>query len=797
MVSSPLWISGPSRSGKTTRLIELLEEWGQQIESPLTEFQIKAGMRESQNQSDRPLKLNPQQTTSKILVLAANSDNRMELLDRISQKIQDQSFFNSTTPLGFFEEEVTLFWPLLIRSLKLRAQFPLRLRPETEQELARRLWSPQIERGLLRQPGLNADRMVRRFLDLFQLAAFSATPTEDIQTVLEKGLDSEKSGDWLSVVQGLQDWRNWCLERGLLTYGIISELYWRYLLPDTSYQQHLTRRYPVVLADDVDEYPAIAKGLFDFLLSKGATGGFTYNPNGGIRLGLGADPDYLAQLQQHCQIEELDCEGEVLAEIGPPIIELATAPYGLTNPSSGLPDYIQFIQTKSRGELLRETAEIIIKDINSGRVQPQEVAVIAPGLDAIARYTLISILTHAGIPVQPLKEQRSLVSYPRIRALLTLLTLVYPGLGRLADRDAVAEMLVVLSERSTSNRHGPEQPQLNEKTPDYRDIASNDRSPTANFSADIDPVRAGMLADSCFYPDVENPRLLEVKAFPRWDLLGYRATNAYEGIVEWIEEQRSQQQQLLPPSPIFLLDRAIQKFFMSGVFLPYEQLAAIRELMETSTHYWEVDRRLKKSELASNKANGADSQVGNYSSTGAIAQFIGLLRRGAIGANPFPVRAIGPSPPRVTLATIFQYRVSRQSHRWQFWLDAGSSLWLSGGAATLFAAPFFLQGHLKRASASEDIQRIASDFSPLEAKGQEADLERLRRILIDLLSRVNSYGQAREDMGHSDNLMESSMSKQHRIYLCHSELAVNGQEQTGPLLPLVYASVAARPSFLV
>jgi hypothetical protein len=731
----------------------LLERWGQQIKRPLEEINTTAEIPEKSKGS--PLqKLNPQQTTPKILLLAANSDNRMELLDRVSETVTDQSFFNSTTPLGFFEEEVTLFWPLLIRSLNLKAQFPLRLRPETEQELAHRLWSRQIERGILRQPGVGEDRMVRRFLDLFQLAAFSGTPTEDIETILEEGLEGGNSLDWSLVVLALQDWRNWCLERGLLTYGIICELYWRYLLADTSYQQHLTRRYGVVLADDVDEYPAIARQLFDFLLDRGASGGFTYNPEGGIRLGLGAAPDYLAELQKRCQIEALDSQSEVVAEIGSQIVELATAAYGLSAPSFVLPEYVQSIETKSRSELLRETAEIVIKDINSGLVQPQEVAVIAPGLDAIARYTLMSLLDRAGIPVQPLKEQRPLVSYPRIRSLLTLLTLVYPGLGRLADRDAVAEMLVVLSDRG------------------------NGESKT--FRADIDPVRGGMLADSCFYPDVENPRLLEVKTFPRWDLLGYRATDAYRRIVEWIEQQRSQQQERQIPSPIFLLDRAIQKFFMSGVFLPYEQLAALRELMETATHYWEVDGRLKKS-LPSSDTPESESQ--SYSSTDAIARFIGILQGGAIGANPFPVRAIGPNPARVTLATIFQYRLSRQSHRWQFWLDISSSLWLSGGAANLFAAPLFLQGQLGCSWTLEESER--------------SDVERLRRILIDLLSRVNNYGQSLSDNGPFNSHSQIAMSKQHRIYLCHSELAVSGQEQTGPLLPLIYACESAKPSILL
>jgi hypothetical protein len=255
-------------------------------------------------------------------------------------------------------------------------------------------------------------------------------------------------------------------------------------------------------------------------------------------------------------------------------------------------------------------------------------------------------------------------------------------------------------------------------------------------------VRAGLIADCCFCPDVENPQLLPITAFPRWDRVGHRAATAYEQIVAWIEDQRSQQQQKLLPSPLALLDRAIQKFLISDRYLPYDQLAALRELMETATHYWQIDARMQRLE----PDTGGDSE--------AIARFIQLLRRGTVTANPFPVRPDGSASNAVTLANIFQYRSSRRAHKWHFWLDAGSPLWLSGGAATLFGAPLFLQSQLGRPWQTEDET----------AAGEE----RLRRILLDLLSRCQA------------------------LYLCHSELATNGQEQTGPLLPLIHSSKLLR-----
>ncbi|OUL30222.1 hypothetical protein BV372_22095 [Nostoc sp. T09] len=716
MVSHSVWIVGGSRSGKTARLIQQFCRWVQSENQNTESFYTN--QKEQKKGKNLAKRWDVRQTETGVLLLAANDDNRRELGDRIVTATLGKYPVRAKTPLGFFQDEVILFWPLLIDSFKLNAQFPVRLRPETEQELATKLWRSQLDEETLRRAGVNEYRLVRRILDLLQLAAYSGEKCDRISEILASGLGDNPINlepDFLASL--LLDWRDWCLHRGLLTYGIITELYNHHLLTNENYQQHLAKRYQAVLADDVDDYPGIARHLFDFLLDQGAVGAFSYNPEGAVRLGLGADPNYLEGLAGRCQVETL---------IGPPIeslaIELATQMVELaTEPTVilSLPETVQSIQTTSRAQLLRQTAEVIVDAIKSGQVEPEEVAVIAPGLDAIARYTLIEILNKQNIQVEPLNNQRPLISSPAIRALLTMLALVYPGLGRLVDRDAVAEMLVILSRKQKAADNGSE------------------------LSSDIDPVRAGLIADYCFEPHPERPNLLPVTTFERWDRIGYAATTAYSEILQWLEKQRSQQEQRLIPSPISLLYLAIQDFLCKDCNPPYEQLAALRELLETAQHYWEINTKLQQS----------NSKLPALSSAEAtIAEFIQLLRRGTITANPYPLRPIGPARKAVTLATIFQYRSSRRFHRWHFWLDASSPLWAKGGAATLFGAPLFLQDRLGSPWTAED-EKLAEEH-------------RLQRILADLLSRVSE-----------------------KVYLCHSDLAVNGQEQLGPLLPLVNACV--------
>ena len=728
MLNHSLWIVGPSRSGKTERLVQQFCSWVQNSSENQQRFYTDKPLQK--NSPSIPKSLYPQHNELGVLVFAANGDNRRELADKIVTATWGKYPLIAKTPLGFFQDEVILFWPLLTETLKIKAQFTVRLRPETEQELATKLWDSRLDEGVLRSVGMNQSRLVRCILDLLQLAALSGTPCENIAQVLSSVGEQQDNFTNLEpdfIGSLLLDWLKWCLDRGFLTYGIITELYSRHLLSDENYLSRLKKRYQAVLADDVQDYPALMRTLFELILD-GGVGAFSYNPDGIVRLGLGADPNYMEGLAESCQTEILT-QPPILSlsdMLSGSMTQLVTEPMTLLN----LPSVVQSIQTTSRASLLQKTAEKIVETIKSGIVEPKDIAIIAPGLDAIARYSLIGMLNKSGVPVNSLQDKRPLIGSPIVRALLTLITLVYPGLGRLVDRDAIAEMLVVLSSKSDSNYF-------------------------------IDPVRAGLIADYCFQPHPDNPNLVSVELYDRWDRLGYGATTAYGKILEWLEQQRSNYEKRLIPTPVSFLYSAIEYFFPDVGNSGYEQVAILRQLLETAQHYWEIDTRLNQYNSSqmnfdslefSVEAESQEILKHKQNKTKTITEFIVLLRQGTVTASPYPIRPIGKLANAVTLATIFQYRSLRHSHRYAFWLDAGSPLWNKGGAATLYGSMFFLKDRFAQIWTAED-EKLAED-------------ERLERIIQDLLARVSE-----------------------KIYLCHSELAVNGQEQLGSLLPLVNASV--------
>jgi len=703
------WISGGANSGKTQALID----W----------FQAATAGR-----SPGP----------RVLALAANSETRWRLMERLAGV--GWPSIDCTTPLGFFEQEVMLFYPRLAERAGLGPQFPLMLRPENEQELAGRLWAEGGEATLVAPAW---ERAVRRLLDLLQLAASSNQPLTEISDRLVRGLGAtaqvELPGDWVDRAGALiEQWRDWCLQRGLLTYGLVSWLYGQFLLPDPGYGDRLRQRYRLVLADDTDDFPAMAGLLLTQLLDGGAIGGFTYNPDGSGRLGLGADPAALQGLADRCTVIDLGRSANPLVQdVAPVLAAVAQEPFAIAQWAEAWPDRVQVITTISRAQLLRETAETIVQAVQGGEVQPQDIAVISPGLDAIAGYTLATILRDREIPVTLLGNQRPLISSPTVRSLLTLWALVYPGLGDWLNREDVAEMLTHLS-MEPDPWFDPDRDRvdlMNSSDPNpVNPLDGSLTSPTGLRRA-IDPVRAGLIADHCFGPDRHQPDLLPVEVFARWDRLGSRATQAYQRLRQWVSEQQAQLRQHLVASPLIVLDRAVQQFLWHGGRLDPAELSALRELLESAHRYWDIGNRI-------------DAQA---PPTATIAQFISLLRRGTIAANPFPTQVLDPAPIGVTLANIFQYRTGRLAHRWHFWLDASSPLWPQGGSAVLFGSPLFLQGWNGRRRTPED--------------QEQEDRDRFDRLIHDLLGRCSD-----------------------RLYLCHSELSVTGQDQLGPLRPIIDAS---------
>ena len=597
------WIEGYTRSGKTTQTLYQTCQW----------------------LADAPT----DRLGDQILVFTTDSDHRQQWDRQLLSLTEGRHSVTTTTPLSFCRDQVELYWSLLLQRLPLKAVMPMILRIENEQTLAKFCWGDLLTSGALYWQGVHPEKLVRRLLDWFLLGSYSSLSLTEILARLQKGLETELAPEtWQVISQALAQWRDFCWQNGLLSYGIITDLFGQHLLHDPIYQQQLCRQYRYVVVDNADEMPAIIAQVCQILIADQASSLVTFNPHGMVRLGLGADPVLAAdpsawgEIYRHSSYEFLPTIVPTLAQNYSYTLTNAIT-YSSQELPEPLPDLIS-VNTDSRSELLRQIVQVITEVVNTGEIAPHEIAIIAPGIDPIGNYALLEMLRRRQIPTRLLKDNRPLIFYGEVRALLALLALTYPHLGLDLRRDAVAEMLCTLT-----------------------DV--------------IDPVRAGMLADHCFAPHPDKPQLLPPETYNQWNRFGSRVTNAYNQIRQWISEKSPQ------ISPLIFLDRGIRQFYHPRNPLP-ETVAALQALIETAQSHWQMGYRLQWTEEMIRQ------------------EFMIMLQQGTVTANPYQKQSIPDESAGVVIATIYQYRMSQLSHRWHVWLDVGSPLWQIGGATELYGA---------------------------------------------------------------------------------------------------------------
>ncbi|MEM1426251.1 MAG: recombinase family protein, partial [Cyanobacteria bacterium P01_H01_bin.130] len=622
-----VWIGGPTGSGKTSRAIAEFKQWLAACDGSQAAGELMPWGR----------------SLPSVLGLASNRETAQALEGQLLSVASGRASVTCMTPLGLIQDAVMVFYPLVVESLGVAAGSLLLLRSENEQGLAGQLWDPILDELITEElgsdmtpaelvPRSRRERWVRQLLDLGQLAGLGRVPWSAVSERLAAGIPEGGDRVWERLRRRsselLMQWKDWCLARGLLTYGIMADLFGQVLLPHPQYREHLQQKFHGVIADDTDDFPAVMADVLALLQSgPTALGVVTHNRDSGCsRLGLGADPIAMDAIAEHCEPIPLAAPDQrTLGPVIDPILQAVNNPMlwftapslagdnsgGLLYGDYGETPHINTIETISRGQLLRETAEAIALAIEQGKAKPEEIAVIGPGLDGTARYALTRILNERKIEVHCLNDQRPLIEQPQVRSLLTLLGLVYDGLETLTDRNAIAEMLVVLTQfppEEQAKRQAQAEP-----FPDDEDEI--ERAPNIKSLSAIDPVRAGLLADFCFKP--ESAELEPVENYARWDRLGYQATRAYETIRHWVTDRRQQQKTLGVAPPLVILDQAIQQFLWHGGNIPGDRITDLRELLESVQRYWDIAVRL-----------AGPSQRPNP--TTITREFIQLLRTGAI-----------------------------------------------------------------------------------------------------------------------------------------------------------------------
>jgi hypothetical protein len=465
-------ILGATGAGKTTSLMRRYYDW------------IHQGAR-----------------TDQVLVLTAGAAHtsfwRKNLKLETHGPIEAHSFF------GFIQRELNLHWaPVQAAAPTLKHW----VRPEfLNVEIAHHLM-----RGLVEKAEIEFSHLVKASPQRIAIqiasnlstvaAASGLSPGEMARRLQESDRQGQDRSRVYELVHALlEEFREKCLDAGILDYGLSLHLFTGVLMQHPPYLEHLRQRYRFLLVDDLDETVPAEQDFLAALKGEMAETVFAFGTDGGHSSFMGADPGSAMQrFGPGAEQVELSgshtCSAENFA-FGEAIRRRIAG----EKPSRRFVSVVEdHIMADLRGEMVTQVVERIAALVDRG-VPPGEIAVLTPHVDKALEVTARQVLGGRPRPiaVQNLSLSRRLVDEPYARAIITLAGLVHPHWK--IPRDSAG---------SFSN--------------------------AMHLLLKLDPVRASILGDAVWRAD----DLPDLDASGLRRRVGFERAEAYEFLRNWVHEAR-------------------------------------------------------------------------------------------------------------------------------------------------------------------------------------------------------------------------------------------------------------------
>ncbi len=590
---------------------------------------------------------------------------------------------------GLARRMIDLFWPLVAESAGFaHPEAPPRfLTMETAQYFLARVVGPLREReGFFDAVTIRPQRIYAQLLDALNKAALNGYPHTEIGERLLAAWVGEAAQETIyrQVQQAVEAFRAYCLEHNLLDFSLQMELFHRYLWPHPLFREYLFRRYRHLIADNVEEDTPLAHDLLQAWLPHLDSALLVYDEGGGHRLFLGADPVGGRALSALCEEEVRFATPRNPA---PPVLALTDA-LGRAlgaEPMEGLPaaDFRPALHRPEQTphyypQMLDWVVDSIAGLVERG-VSPSEIAVLAPFLDDLLRFSLLDRLTERGIHARTHRPSRALREEPAAQALLTLAKLAHPGWGMRPPPADVALMLRRTLEGMDAVR--------------------------ARLLVEV-RYRKGLLLD---FDGITNE---ETKA-----RITYRLGERYQGLVTWLEDYRQRGE--------VRLDHFFQAIFHEllahegfGFYRDYDAAYVAAMLIESAQKFHRVVGEVP-SEVPWGK------------------EYLTMVEEGVVAAQYLLPWTAMPAD-AVLIAPAYTFLMANRAVDYQFWLDVGSRGWWERLYQPL-THPYVLSRRWEIGRPWTDAEEVAARRESL-ARLTRGLLLRCRRGLYLGLSRLNARG---------------------------------------------------------
>ncbi len=508
---------------------------------------------------------------------------------------------------------VALFWPLVARPAGFEhpERPPVFLPYDLAQYFLGEVIRPLLDQGYFEGLHLHPQRLLSQLLDNLNKAALNGYPLAEVAVRLSSAWSGPP--ERLLLYQQAQEccerFREECLRRGLLDLSLTVEVFSK-LLDHPTFWRYFQERYRHLLVDNAEENVPVAHDFVARLLPGLDSALLVCDESGGYRTLLGADPDGALALRRLCRSH--------LRWERPPWPAAALAAFvsyrlgqGDSRPEGAGEALLGAIARRYRSEMIVAVAERLAQMVHEEGIPAEEIAVLAPYLDGVLRFTLAQECAARQVPLSVLRRYRRPVEEPAVRALLTFATLLYPEW---------------------------------ELPPPLFDVAE-----ALGQALQLDPARAALLADWVY--DAASTGLRSPESLP-----GRARARFGPALLEHYRAFWERWDALRPAASLpweQLLARLLGGLLPGAARDPAVALACAQLL--------EAARRFRYLYPALDTSGGDAGRA-----------HLELLRSGVVTAQYAVPQEAGPG---VLLAPVHTYLVAGRPVRRQFWLDVGSIDW--------------------------------------------------------------------------------------------------------------------------
>ncbi len=552
-----------------------------------------------------------------------------------------------TTFPSLCRKMVALYWPEIANAAGLDGQQePCFLSIEATQY---HLW--QIVEPLIQQKGYFAELAIRRERLLSQLidnlnksaqVGFAHTEIEERLTSAWAG-SPERITSYRQAQHCALLFRQYCLEHNLVDYSLTIELFNHFVRPLAAQGGPLAD-VQHVLVDNLEENVPVALDWLDSLKTRCTTMVLASDDWGGYRSFLGADPESATAVGQSCE-QELAFEA-LLRPVGNTraLTEAVCTALGCPSedkdscaqPSAA--EALSAIRGQGGAEFwigqVRWVADTVAELVTERGVAPERIALIAPYVSEVMRFTLSEELAQRGLHLALLRPSMPLNEHPVVRAALTLTRLAHPDYSvRIFGTPLV--------------------------------LGEEDVALALEYAlAGLDKVRALVLARAAYDPQTTSLRPLsgelsdrqQADAARTWQRLGYRYQAPYERLQGWLAAYRTG----IPNALDEFLGRLFGEVLSQQDMALHSDAAGIRayaRLVEAAQGLYE---------------SGLGMSGSDPLETGQA--FMNLVLGGMASAE-YLLDWQQTEDDAVLLTPAYAYLTREQSSDYQFWMDLGANGW--------------------------------------------------------------------------------------------------------------------------